>query len=58
MGKNPTISLYNDTTKREMYFDENKTKIIKDYASTYNVDIFNSVNPELQLINTESAIKK
>ena len=29
----------------------------KGYASTYNVDILNSFNPELQLQNTESAIK-
>ena len=29
----------------------------KGYASNYNVDILNSFNPELQLQNTESAIK-
>ena len=37
------------TAKREHVF--------KDYASTYNVEILNSFNPELQINNTESAIK-
>ena len=37
------------TTKREHAF--------KGYASTYNVEILNSFNPELQLKDTESAIK-
>ena len=37
------------TTKRENAF--------KGYASTYNVENLNSFNPELQLTNTESAIK-
>ena len=36
-------------TKREHAF--------KSYASTYNVEILNSFNPELQLKDTESAIK-
>ena len=27
------------------------------YASSYNVDVFNPVNPELQLKDIESAIK-
>ena len=27
------------------------------YASSYNVDVFNSVNPELQLKDIEPAIK-
>ena len=36
-------------TKREHVF--------KGYARTYNVEILNSSNPELQLKNTESAIK-
>ena len=36
-------------TKREHPF--------KDYASTYAVEILNSFNPELQLKDTESAIK-
>ena len=30
---------------------------LKGFASTYNVDILNSFNPELQLKDTESAIK-
>ena len=29
----------------------------ENYASAYNVEILNSFNPELQLKNTESAIK-
>ena len=29
----------------------------KGYASTYNVEILNSFNPELQLKDTESTIK-
>ena len=29
----------------------------KDYASSYNLDIFNSFNPELQLKYTESAVR-
>ena len=37
------------TTKREHAF--------KGYANTYNVEILNSFNPELQLKVTESAIK-
>ena len=36
-------------TKREHAF--------KVYASTYNVEILNSFNPELQLKDTESTIK-
>ena len=31
--------------------------LFKSYASTYNVQILNSFNPELQLKDTESAIK-
>ena len=30
----------------------------KGYGSTYNVEILNSFNPELQLKDTESAVKK
>ena len=29
----------------------------KDYASSYNVEILNSCNPELKLKDTESTIK-
>ena len=55
MGNNPTTSLYSYNTKREHFFDEKENIKIpkitkrsyayKDYASTYNVDIFNSFNP-------------
>ena len=44
-------------------FSMKKTKItkrkyaFKGYESTYNVDILNFFNPELQLEDTESAIK-
>ena len=31
--------------------------LFKGYASTYNVEILNSFNPELQLKDTESVIK-
>ena len=43
--------------------NEKNIKIIKrehafkGYASTYNIEILNSFNPELQLKDTESAIK-
>ena len=33
------------------------THAFKGYASTYNVEILNSFNPELQLKDAESAIK-
>ena len=66
MGRNSTTPLYSDTTKRENCFDKKKTiknvKVTKrinankGYASTYNIYILNSFNPELQLKNTESAI--
>ena len=59
-GKNPSTPLYNEvknvlnkknvkTTKRE--------RASKGFASTHNVKILNSLNPELQLKDTESAIK-
>ena len=34
-----------------------RTYAFKGYASTYNVEILNSFNPELQLKDTESAIE-
>ena len=49
--------------KRENFLNEQNIKIIKQehvfksYASTYNVDILNSFHPELQLKDTEFAIK-
>ena len=55
-------SLYSDTKKGENFLNEKNVKIkrelaFKDFASTYNVEILNSFNPELQLKDTESAIK-
>ena len=35
----------------------NDTKTVKGFASTYNVEILNSFNPELQLKDTESVSK-
>ena len=35
----------------------NRAHAFKGYASTCNVEIWNSFNPELQLKDTESAIK-
>ena len=34
-----------------------RTHAFKGYASSYNVEVLNSLNPELQLKGTESAIK-
>ena len=58
MGKNPTTTLYSDTTKPEKFFDKTKTtkkaKItkqahaFKNYAHTYNVEILNSFYPKLK----------
>ena len=57
--RNPTTPLCSDTTKREDFLTKKGPwKIFKnpkafhackDYESTYNVDILNSFNPELQL---------
>ena len=49
--------------KRENCLNEKHVKITKrahdhtGYASSYNVEILNSFNPELQLKHTESSIK-
>ena len=49
--------------KSDHFLNEKSIKIkkgehaFKEYASTYNVEILNSFNPELQLKDTESAIK-
>ena len=62
-SKNSASWLYSDTTKREKYLDPKNAKRTKrsndykGYASPYNADIFNSFNPELQLKDTESAIR-
>ena len=47
-------SLYD--TKKKKFFKQKNVKI-NGFASTYNVEILNSCNPELQLEDTESAIK-
>ena len=54
--------LYKDTKKSENVLNEkkyknNKTKAFKGYASTCNVEILNSFNPDLKLKDTEYAIK-
>ena len=65
IGKNSTTHLYNDAIKRENFF-EKKKKIVKitkwshafkGYASFYNAEILNLFSPELQLKDTEPAIK-
>ena len=62
-GKNPTTPLYSDTKKVKIFQTKKNIKIAKrehafrDFASTYNIEILNSFNPELQLKDTESAIK-
>ena len=56
-------SLYSDT-KRWKFLKQKKLKsskrahIFKGFASSYNVDILNYSNPEIQLEDTESAFKK
>ena len=55
--------LYSDTKKSENLLNEKNVKIkkqeraFKGYASTYDVEILNSFNAELQLKDTESAIE-
>ena len=49
--------------KSKIFLNEKNVKVtkrahaFKGYASSHNVEILNSVNPELQLKDTESAIK-
>ena len=56
-------SLHSDTKKRENFLNKKNIKIrkrehtFKGYASTYNDEIIKSFNPELQIKDTESAIK-
>ena len=56
-------SLYSKTKKSEKFLNEKNVKITKQehafkgYASTYKTEILNSFNLELQLKDTESAIK-
>ena len=55
--------IVNQKKKSEHFWNEKFVKItkrsraFKGYASSYNVEILNSFNPELQLKDTESAIK-
>ena len=57
-------SLYSDTKKSEKLLNEKTVKItkgvhaFKGYASTYSVKILNYFNPELQLGDTESALRE
>ena len=61
-NKNSVNPLYSETKKTENFLNKNNVKItkrshaFKGYASSYNVKILNSFNPELQLKDTESAI--
>ena len=56
-------SLYIDTKKGENVLNKKNIKItkrahaFKGYVSSYNIQILNSFNPEIQLKHTESAIK-
>ena len=55
-------SLYIDTKKIENVLNEKNIKITKQahvfkgYASSYNIEILNSFNPELHLKGTESKL--
>ena len=56
------IALYSETKKSKTFLKENvkttkRSPAYKGYASTYSVKILNPFNPELQLKDTESAIK-
>ena len=42
---------------KKMQKKAKRSHAYKGYACTYNVDIFNSLNPEIQLASTEFAIK-
>ena len=66
IGKRLTAPLYSDSTKHDFFYEgkaiknEKLTKICvayTGYASHYKVEIFNSLDPELQFKNTESAIE-
>lgn len=67
MGRNPATHLYSDTTKHEYIFDKQYQKNVKitklshafkGYASLFNFEILRSFNPDLELQDTESTIKK
>ena len=55
IDKNSNSPVYTETTKCAKIMKQSHT--YKGYASTYNVNILNSLNPELQLTNTKFAIK-
>ena len=56
-------SFYSDTKKGKSFLNEKNIKItkwahaFKGFASSYNVEILNSFNPELKLKDSESSIK-
>ena len=62
-GKNPITPLCSETKKSEHFLNKKNIKLTKrehtskGFPNTYNVKILNSFNPELQLKDTESAIK-
>ena len=66
IGKNKKVgsnrSLYSDTKNSEKFLNKKNVKVtirehaFKGYASTDNVNILNSFNPELLLKDTESAV--
>ena len=55
--------MYSDTKNSEKFLNEKNVKITKrehafqGYASTYDVEVLNSFNPELQLKDSESVLK-
>ena len=59
LSKNLTTAFYSTTTKPEIFFYETKTlekakrtrqaDVFKNYAHTYNVEVLDSFNLELQL---------
>ena len=63
-SKSSINSFYIETKKTRTFFKRKNVKIAKQahafegYASSYNAEILNSFNSELQLEDTESAIKK
>ena len=57
-------SFYSDTKKSKNFLNKKKKKkttkwahAFKAFASSYNVEILNSFNPELKLKDSESSIK-
>ena len=56
-GKNYNIPLYTESNEKNAKLTK-RSHAYKGYASSYNIDNLNSFNPELQLTDTESAIRK